>query len=194
METVDITNERGETRKYETVASRVQRFRAPESEHRLWGIQTEIVSIDNDSVVVRCGIGYWSEAGNFLVIATGHAEEWRGSSEINVTSALENAETSAIGRALAALGYGLSDSYASANEVQRAMAKRHAIDNARPGALILLQQAAKKGRAALQDVWENQLSKPDRQACKNDMPALKAEAARVDSDWHNQGNEDGQEG
>jgi hypothetical protein len=53
-------------------------------------------------------------------IATGHAEEFRAASQINSTSALENAETSAIGRALAAAGWGGTE-FASANEVQNAI-------------------------------------------------------------------------
>jgi hypothetical protein len=53
-------------------------------------------------------------------ITTGHAEEFRAASQINSTSALENAETSAIGRALAAAGWGGTE-FASANEVQNAI-------------------------------------------------------------------------
>ncbi len=52
---------------------------------------------------------------------TGHAEEEIGSSQINKTSALENCETSAIGRALGCMGIGVEDSFASANEVQNAI-------------------------------------------------------------------------
>jgi hypothetical protein len=48
---------------------------------------------------------------------TGHASEVFGSTEINETSALENAETSAVGRALAFAGYGITGSVASADEV-----------------------------------------------------------------------------
>lgn len=51
------------------------------------------------------------------VIATGHAFEIAGSSPVNKTSHIENAETSAIGRALANLGIGIESSYASAEEV-----------------------------------------------------------------------------
>jgi hypothetical protein len=54
------------------------------------------------------------------ILATGHAEEYRKSSQINGTSALENAETSAHGRSLAALGIGGTE-FASANEVQNAI-------------------------------------------------------------------------
>ena len=59
-----------------------------------------------------------------VTIATGLAVEVRGSSQINKTSALENCETSAIGRALAAFGLGGSE-YASANEVENAIHQQH---------------------------------------------------------------------
>ena len=39
-------------------------------------------------------------------LASGYSEEVRAASKINATSALENAETSAIGRCLSALGFG----------------------------------------------------------------------------------------
>jgi hypothetical protein len=50
------------------------------------------------------------------VLATGHSEEYRADGKINATSALENSETSAIGRALAALGLGGTE-FATADEV-----------------------------------------------------------------------------
>jgi hypothetical protein len=53
-------------------------------------------------------------------IATGYAEEHRTASQINRTSALENCETSAIGRALANFGLGGGE-YASADEVANAI-------------------------------------------------------------------------
>ena len=52
---------------------------------------------------------------------TGHAEEEIGSSQINKTSALENCETSAVGRALAMMGIGADESFASADEVSNAV-------------------------------------------------------------------------
>ena len=55
---------------------------------------------------------------------TGHAEEIIGSSQINKTSALENCETSAIGRALASFGLA-GDEMASAQEIKRAEAKEY---------------------------------------------------------------------
>ena len=99
-------------KQYETVAHRVHRFR---EEHPDWALLTEIVERTTDFVIVRAAI-----SNDTRVIATGHAEEYRSASQINKTSALENAETSAIGRALAALGMGGTE-FASANEVQNAV-------------------------------------------------------------------------
>ena len=58
---------------------------------------------------------------NGNVLATGHASEIEGSSNVNKTSALENAETSAVGRALGILGIGIDSSIASAEEVSNAV-------------------------------------------------------------------------
>lgn len=55
-----------------------------------------------------------------LPSATGHAFEDRKGT-INATSYVENCETSAIGRALAALGIGIMGAVASADEVQNAI-------------------------------------------------------------------------
>ena len=57
---------------------------------------------------------------------TGHAEEEIGSSQINKTSALENCETSAVGRALAMMGIGADESFASADEVSNAVFQQNA--------------------------------------------------------------------
>lgn len=78
-------------------------------------IVTEVISANSDTVVMKATglIG-----GN--VIATGHAEEQRAASRINKTSAMENAETSAIGRMLAFLGM-TNDNIASAEEVSAAI-------------------------------------------------------------------------
>ena len=78
-------------------------------------IVTKIVSIDKETVVMQSDIYVDGQH-----VSTGHAEEKRTASKINQTSALENCETSATGRALAFLGF-ISDGIASAEEVSAAI-------------------------------------------------------------------------
>jgi len=106
-----IVNIKG--KEYQTVALRVQKLR---EQHPDWSLTSEILFRDADCVVVKSIIA--DETGR--IIATGHAEEYRNASQINSTSALENAETSAHGRSLAAAGLGGTE-FASANEVQNAI-------------------------------------------------------------------------
>lgn len=100
-------------KEYQTVALRVKNFR---EKHPDFTLSTEIVSRDAEVVVMKALIA--DEKGR--LIATGHAEEKRTSSQINRTSALENAETSAIGRALASFGLGGTE-FATADEVANAI-------------------------------------------------------------------------
>lgn len=106
-----VVNIRG--KEYQTVALRVQKFR---EEHPDWELSTEIIKADDVVVIMQARI--YNADGK--CISTGHAEEFRANGQINSTSALENAETSAIGRALAAAGWGGTE-FASANEVQNAI-------------------------------------------------------------------------
>ena len=78
------------------------------------GISTAILSDDGNAVVVKATIT--DEQGR--VIGSGMAEEIRGASGVNKTSALENCETSAIGRALASLGLHGGE-YASVQEMTK---------------------------------------------------------------------------
>ena len=103
-------------KEYETVALRVRKFRDVCPEYTL---ATEIVERTEDVVVMKATI--LDQSGR--VIATGHAEEYRKSSQINKTSALENAETSAIGRCLAAFGLGGTE-FATADEVANAIGQQ----------------------------------------------------------------------
>lgn len=103
-------------KEYQTVALRVKNFR---EKHPDFTLSTEIVSRDAEVVVMKALIA--DEKGR--VLATGHSEEKRASSQINRTSALENAETSAIGRALAAFGLGGTE-FATADEVANAIGQQ----------------------------------------------------------------------
>lgn len=57
-------------------------------------------------------------------VFTGLAQEVEGDGFINKTSALENAETSAVGRALGMLGIGIIDGIASADEIHKSENRR----------------------------------------------------------------------
>ena len=58
------------------------------------------------------------------VLAVGTAEEIRNSNNINKTSAVENAETSSVGRSLGFLSIGIDTSIASYNEVANAVTQQ----------------------------------------------------------------------
>lgn len=101
-------------KKYTMVADRVEVFRRHYGTEL--GIVTTLVELACEmptgiNVIVRADI---RDATG--IIATGHAAEVWGKGNVNQTSALENAETSAIGRALAALGLHGGE-FASANEI-----------------------------------------------------------------------------
>jgi hypothetical protein len=103
-------------KEYHTVAERVSAFRA---KHPDLSIETEIVRWEGDDVVVKASI-----SNDGKIIATGLAHEVRGSTNINRTSHVENCETSAIGRCLAAFGLGGTE-YATADEVANAITQQN---------------------------------------------------------------------
>ena len=80
-------------------------------------ITTELVEM-TDRFIVKTTV--LPDVENLNRCFTGHAEEVVGSSQINKTSALENAETSSLGRALGCMGIGVEESFASADEVKNA--------------------------------------------------------------------------
>ena len=111
------TNIRG--KQYVEVNERIKFFRQ-EEQYKHWSLITEFPVLDSEQCVCKASIADTEHR----IIATGHAHEVQGSSNINKTSYVENCETSAIGRALAMLGIGIDTSIASANEVSDAIAKQ----------------------------------------------------------------------
>jgi len=95
---------------YLQVVHRVEAFRRVLGAD--FGIDTKIIVDDGHRVVVKAIVT--NKDG--ITVGSGMAEEIRGQGHVNTTSALENAETSAIGRALASLGLSGGE-YASANEM-----------------------------------------------------------------------------
>lgn len=106
-------------KEYTTVPERIDQFR---EDHPDWTLKAHIV--ERGDVILMKAVVKNAEG---KTVGVGHAEEVRGSSKINQTSALENCETSAWGRALAACGYG-GDQAASAEEVSQAIIQQERLD------------------------------------------------------------------
>tara|TARA_R100000654_G_scaffold58857_1_gene85555 strand:- start:1037 stop:1564 length:528 start_codon:yes stop_codon:yes gene_type:complete len=117
-----IVNIRGKD--YITVPKRMAEFRKEHTIKEGWAVVTECQDIP-DKIRVKAMI--LNPAG--MVVATGHAEEKPGSNPINKTNAIENCETSAVGRALAMCGYG-GESFASAEDMAQVQASETPIDQA----------------------------------------------------------------
>ena len=84
-------------------------------------IHTHFFSIENGVCTMLAEVGYYNENGQKIELGTGTAQEKENSTFINKTSYIENAETSAVGRALGMAGFGIDASIASAEEVQNAI-------------------------------------------------------------------------
>lgn len=81
-------------------------------------IVTELVSYQDGHIVVKAKVTPDSTKPDRFF--TGHSQAVEGQGYINKTAALENAETSAVGRALALMGIGVLDSVASVDEMVKA--------------------------------------------------------------------------
>lgn len=113
-------------KKYLMVKDRVSIFR--ETYDTDYGIETQVVEATHDRCIIQCKI----VDDNGLTIGSGIAEEIRSDRGVNSTSAVENAETSAIGRALASLGLHGGE-YASADELAGALERRGDVEDGNTG-------------------------------------------------------------
>ena len=104
-------------KEYAEVAERVKAFRKLYPEGR---ILTEIVKNEDGVIIMRAMVS----TEECKMLATGYAQEKEGTSNINRFSALENCETSAVGRALGFLGLTGGGSIASYEEVSNAKLKQ----------------------------------------------------------------------
>ena len=113
---------------YAPVAERIELFYARHPDGR---IVTELV--ERGEAIVFKALAFRS-AADVLPAATGWASERVGDGEINAVACLENAETSAIGRALANLGFTASSRRPSAEEMLKAARERARVINERRAA------------------------------------------------------------
>jgi hypothetical protein len=85
---------------YEPVEVRLEKFI---KDYPAFRISTELEVVEASRYIVKAYL--YKDANDSVAWATGYAEETVTSRGVNQTSALENCETSAIGRALANAGY-----------------------------------------------------------------------------------------
>ena len=81
-------------------------------------IRTSVRRLDNDIIEIKAAVT--PDLENPDRYFTGHSESVRGGEGADENAALENCETSAVGRALAMMGIGVLDSVASADEMYKA--------------------------------------------------------------------------
>ena len=122
MEKVKTTNIHG--KEYVEVPERIYHFWRL---HPEWSLKSQLekVCFETGNVIFKC----WVEDENGKVKAVGHAHEFQANKKatVNLTSFVENCETSAYGRALGVKGIGSRDGIASAEEVRGAIEKGNEI-------------------------------------------------------------------
>lgn len=115
-----------EKKGYAEVHQRIKAFRMvyPQGD-----IETTILTDENGICKIRADI--YDDNNRHLSSATAQ-ENIKSNSFINTYNAIENCETSAVGRALGFAGFGIDTSIASAEEVQNAIIKQDKKDDITP--------------------------------------------------------------
>jgi hypothetical protein len=104
---------------YETVEVRLEKFIKDYPDFR---IATELESFQSNRYIVKAYL--YKDIKDEVSWATGYAEETISERGVNSTSALENCETSAIGRALANAGYAAKGKRPSREEMSKVVAAK----------------------------------------------------------------------
>jgi hypothetical protein len=104
---------------YEPVEVRLEKFI---KDYPSFRIATELEVVEATRYIVKAYL--FKDAGDGVAWATGYAEETVSSRGVNQTSALENCETSAIGRALANAGYAPKGKRPSREEMTKVVATK----------------------------------------------------------------------
>ena len=104
---------------YEPVEVRLEKFI---KDYPAFRISTELEVVEKDRYIVKAYL--YKDASDSVAWATGYAEETVTQRGVNQTSALENCETSAIGRALANAGYAPKGKRPSREEMTKVVTKK----------------------------------------------------------------------
>jgi hypothetical protein len=108
---------------YETVEERLTKFWKDHPEGR---VETKLIVNTPTQYIVWSAI--YRDAADVQPWATGLAEETVQGRGVNATSALENCETSSLGRSLANAGYATKGKRASREEMSKVVAKAAVVD------------------------------------------------------------------
>lgn len=104
---------------YETVEVRLEKFIKDYPDFR---IATELEVCEKDRYIIKAYL--YKTSADPVAWTTGYAEETVSDRGVNSTSALENCETSALGRALSAAGYAAKGKRPSREEMSKVVAKK----------------------------------------------------------------------
>jgi hypothetical protein len=104
---------------YETVEVRLEKFIKDYPDFR---IATELEVVEKDRYIVKAYL--YKTFTDSVAWTTGYAEEKVTDRGVNSTSALENCETSAIGRSLSAAGYAAKGKRPSREEMTKVVAQK----------------------------------------------------------------------
>jgi len=104
---------------YETVEVRLEKFIKDYPDFR---IATELEVVEKDRYIVKAYL--YKTSTDSVAWTTGYAEERVTDRGVNSTSALENCETSAIGRSLSAAGYAAKGKRPSREEMTKVVATK----------------------------------------------------------------------
>ncbi len=123
--TLKTTNIKGKM--YVPVNERLKYFR---ENFEGYALVTEVIEANDQTAMIRAVIRNKEDR----IVATGVAYERANApgSMVNKTNHIENCETSAWGRALGNFGIGIDASVASADEVQNALDRQHAVEEDEP--------------------------------------------------------------
>lgn len=129
-------------------------------------IITEIIVDDGTRIVMKAEL--YADIADLVPTTTGFAEEIRGSSMVNKTSALENCETSVIGRCLANYQYQGSKKRASLEEIVKVYRQGGEINTTGPTTSTNSDEPSPKQLGLLRSLgWHG------------DRPATKREASQL---------------
>ena len=135
-------------KQYTEVKDRVMFFRMDE-QYKGCYFTTELISVTDENALVMCKV--FNKEG--VVIATGTGYERANQGPVNIKDHVENAETSAVGRALGFLGIGIVGGIATSDNMQHAPFIEEWINEAQRQELAQLIQETNTDAIKFNDVF-----------------------------------------